>query len=51
MFPESRVMERLFTPEIASFYEKFYEDKCARIMSCCQSVNQCLDQGLSDAAI
>lgn len=36
MFPESRVMERLFTPEIASFYEKFYEDKCARIMRCCQ---------------
>ncbi|KAK9833441.1 hypothetical protein WJX81_005619 [Elliptochloris bilobata] len=27
VFPESRVMERLFTPEIASFYEKFYEDK------------------------
>ncbi len=31
VFPESRVMERLFTPEIASFYEKFYEDKCAHM--------------------
>ena len=31
VFPESRVMERLFTPEIASFYEKFYEDKCAHL--------------------
>ncbi len=30
VFPEDRVMERLFTPEIAAFYEKFYEDKCAR---------------------
>ncbi len=28
VFPEDRVMERLFTPEIAAFYEKFYEDKC-----------------------
>lgn len=31
VFPVSRVMERLFTPEIASFYEKFYEDKCAHL--------------------
>lgn len=31
MFPEDRVMERLFTPEIAAFYEKFYEDKCAHL--------------------
>lgn len=27
VFPESRLFERLFTPEIAEFYEKFYEDK------------------------
>ncbi len=31
VFPEDRVMERLFTPEIAAFYEKFYEDKCAHL--------------------
>ncbi|KAI8107930.1 hypothetical protein M9435_002957 [Picochlorum sp. BPE23] len=27
VFPESRLFERLFTPEIAEFYEKFYADK------------------------
>lgn len=27
VFPESRLMERFFTPEIAGFYEKFYEGK------------------------
>lgn len=36
VFPESRVMERLFTPEIASFYEKFYEDKCAHMAWSCE---------------
>lgn len=25
VFPESRLMERLFTPELAAFYEGFYE--------------------------
>lgn len=24
VFPESRLMERLFTPELAAFYEGFY---------------------------
>lgn len=27
MFPEKHFMERLFTPEIAQFYEKYYADK------------------------
>ena len=27
VFPEKNVMERLFTPEIAQFYEKLYESK------------------------
>lgn len=27
IFPESRFMERLFTPEIADFYEDFYAKK------------------------
>ena len=27
MFPEKHFMERLFTPDIAGFYEKFYADK------------------------
>ena len=27
VFPEKHVMERLFTPEIAQFYEKYYTDK------------------------
>ncbi len=27
VFPEKHFMERLFTPEIASFYEKYYSDK------------------------
>lgn len=41
VFPESRVMERLFTPEIASFYEKFYEDKCAHIACKCEWAGCC----------
>ena len=27
VYPEQHFMERLFTPEIAAFYEKFYADK------------------------
>ncbi len=27
VFPEKHFMERLFTPDIAAFYEKFYADK------------------------
>ena len=27
VFPESRLMERLLTPELAGYYEKFYTDK------------------------
>ena len=27
VYPEKHFMERLFTPEIAAFYEKFYADK------------------------
>lgn len=27
VFPEKHLMERLFTPEIAQFYEKYYQDK------------------------
>lgn len=33
MFPEKHFMERLFTPEIAAFYEKFYADKGVTIKS------------------
>lgn len=33
VFPEGRFMERLFTPEIADFYEKFYADKGIKIIS------------------
>jgi monodehydroascorbate reductase (NADH) len=32
VFPESRFMERLFTPEIADFYEKFYANKGIHII-------------------
>ena len=31
MYPEKHFMERLFTPEIAAFYEKFYADKGVNI--------------------
>lgn len=27
VFPESRYLERLFTPELAAFYENFYAEK------------------------
>ena len=27
IFPEQHLMERLFTPELATFYEKYYESK------------------------
>ena len=27
VFPEKHLMERLFTPEVAQFYEKYYTDK------------------------
>lgn len=27
VFPEGRMMERLFTPELATFYEDFYKGK------------------------
>jgi len=33
VFPEDRFMERLFTPEIADFYQKFYTDKGIKIVS------------------
>lgn len=32
VFPEDRFMARLFTSEIAAFYEKFYEQKGIRII-------------------
>lgn len=32
VFPEDRFMARLFTPEIADFYEKFYADKGIKII-------------------
>lgn len=32
VFPESRFFERLFTPEIAAFYESYYEEKGVKIM-------------------
>ena len=31
VFPEDRFMARLFTPEIADFYEKFYAEKGIKI--------------------
>ena len=27
VYPEKHLMERLFTPEVAQFYEKYYQDK------------------------
>ena len=33
VFPEDRFMERLFTPEIADFYQRFYADKGIHIIS------------------
>lgn len=27
VFPEENLMQRLFTPEVAEFYESFYADK------------------------
>lgn len=32
VFPEDRFMARLFTPEIADFYERFYADKGIKII-------------------
>ena len=32
VFPEKHFMERLFTPEIAAFYENFYKEKGVTIM-------------------
>jgi monodehydroascorbate reductase (NADH) len=32
VFPEDRFMERLFTPEIADFYESYYADKGVKIL-------------------
>lgn len=32
VFPEPHVMPRLFTPELAAFYEKFYTDKGIKLM-------------------
>lgn len=32
VFPESRVMERLFSPELSQFYEKYYENKGVTII-------------------
>ena len=32
VFPEDRFMARLFPPEIADFYEKFYTDKGIKII-------------------
>ena len=32
VFPENRFMERLFTPEIADFYENFYANKGIHII-------------------
>lgn len=32
VFPEKHLMERLFTPEIAAFYEKVYTDKGIKLM-------------------
>jgi len=33
VYPEKHLMERLFTPEIAQFYEKYYEDKGIKLQS------------------
>ncbi|GAB4823794.1 hypothetical protein N2152v2_010840 [Parachlorella kessleri] len=32
VFPESRLMERLFTPELAAFYEGYYAEKGIKIL-------------------
>lgn len=32
VFPESRLMERFFTPEIAAFYESIYQDKGIKLV-------------------
>uniref|UniRef100_A0A1D1ZS99 monodehydroascorbate reductase (NADH) n=1 Tax=Auxenochlorella protothecoides TaxID=3075 RepID=A0A1D1ZS99_AUXPR len=32
VFPESRLMERLLTPELAGFYEKYYEGKGVKLI-------------------
>lgn len=32
VFPEGRMMERLFTPELATFYEDFYKGKGIKLM-------------------
>lgn len=32
VFPESRLFERLFTPQMAEFYEKFYESKGIKLL-------------------
>ena len=33
VFPEKHLMERLFTPEIAQFYEQYYQDKGVTLKS------------------
>ena len=32
VYPEKHLMERLFTPEIAQFYEQYYQDKGVKLM-------------------
>lgn len=32
VFPEGHLMQRLFTPEIAAFYERFYADKGVKMV-------------------
>lgn len=32
VFPEKNLMERLFTPEVANFYENFYAEKGVKIV-------------------
>ena len=32
VYPEKHLMERLFTPEIAQFYEQYYQDKGVTLM-------------------
>lgn len=41
VFPESRLFERLFTPEISEFYEAAYKEKGIRLLkgSLCQSLH------------
>ena len=33
VYPEKHLMERLFTPEIAQFYEQYYQDKGVTLKS------------------